>query len=159
MYKIRIIKENGFDCSWATLFIGRQYKLISPLEVTKYAVKYLENNVTIDNDFILELAWKQSEEKIDDLLERIITDRSPEVMDKEYHKWLYSIMKEGYEDSSNENLFEEIENVFSLFHSPENMHEFFRKVSDAFYCPADSKHTIHELVEEFLECEKQLIIN
>lgn len=159
MYKIRIIKENGFDCSWATLFIGRQFKLISPLEVTNYAVKYLEKNTTVDNELILELAWEQREEQIDDLLERIMTDRSPELMDKEYHKWLYSIMKEAYENSSNDNLYEEIENIFSLFHSPEKMYGFFRKISDAFYYPADSKHTIHELVEEFLECEKQLIIN
>ncbi|MGG5833205.1 hypothetical protein ACQ4LK_25150, partial [Bacillus pumilus] len=39
----------------------------------------------------------------------------------------------------------------------QNMYDFFRKVSDAFYYPHDSKNTIKELVEEFLETEKKLI--
>lgn len=158
MYKIEIIKKNGFNCNWTTLFIGRQFKLISSLEVTNYAVEYLENNPNVNNEFILELAWEQVEDKVDDLLERIISDSSPEGMTKEYHKWLYSIINEVYNNSSAENIFQEIENIFLMFNTPQNMYDFFRKVSDAFYYPSDSKHTIKELIEEFLNAEKQLIL-
>ena len=67
-------------------------------------------------------------------------------------------MKEVYTNSTDENIFEEIENIFSIFNTPENMYDFFRKVSDAFYYPHDSQNTIKELVEEFLEDEKKLIL-
>lgn len=157
MYKIEIVEKNGFNCNWTTLFIGRQFKLISSLEVTNYAIEYLKNNPNVNNEFILELAWEQVEDKVDDILERIISDSSSEDMTKEYHKWLYSIIREAYNNSSDENIFEEIENIFSMFNTPQNMYDFFRKVSDAFYYPSDSKHTIKELVEEFLDAEKQLI--
>ncbi|ENQ3107219.1 DUF2247 family protein [Bacillus cereus] len=159
MYTVEIIKKNGFDCNWTTLFIGRQFKLISSLEVTNYAVTYLENNPTVNSEDILELAWEQAEDKVDDLLKRIISDSSSEVMNKEYHKWLYSIMKEIYNNSSGDNMFRDIENIFSILNTPQNMYEFFRKVSDAFYYPSDSKYTIKELVEEFLDTEKQLILD
>jgi len=158
LYKIEIVEKNGFNCNWTTLFIGRQFKLISSLEVTNYAVEYLMNNPNVNNEFILELAWEQVEDKIDDILERIISDSSSEDMTKEYHKWLYSIIKEAYNNSSDEKIFEEIENIFSMFNTPQNMYDFFRKVSDAFYYPSDSKRTIKELVEEFLDAEKQLIL-
>jgi len=158
LYKIEIVEKNGFNCNWTTLFIGRQFKLISSLEVTNYAVEYLMNNPNVNNEFILELAWEQVEDKVDDILERIISDSSSEDMTKEYHKWLYSIIKEAYDNFSDEKIFEEIENVFSMFNTPQNMYDFFRKVSDAFYYPSDSKRTIKELVEEFLDAEKQLIL-
>jgi len=158
LYKIEIVEKNGFNCNWTTLFIGRQFKLISSLEVTNYAVEYLMNNPNVNNEFILELAWEQVEDKVDDIVERIISDSSSEDMTKEYHKWLYSIIKEAYNNSSDEKIFEEIENIFSMFNTPQNMYDFFRKVSDAFYYPSDSKRTIKELVEEFLDAEKQLIL-
>jgi len=156
MYNIDIIKKNGFNCNWTTLYVGRKFKLISSLEVTNYAVKYLENNPNVDNEEILELSWGQ-ENKVDDLLEKLASDDSSEDMNKEYHKWLYSLLKEIYDNSSNENIFHDIESIFSQFDTPENMYDFFRKVSDAFYYPSDSKHTIRELVEQFLDAEKQLI--
>ncbi|MBR0622538.1 DUF2247 family protein [Bacillus pumilus] len=157
MYKIEIITKNGFDCNWSTLFVGRQFNLISALEVTNYAVKYLENNPNANNELILELAWEQEEVKVDNILESIISDNSSEDMEREYHKWLYSTMKETYSNSTDENIFEEIENIFAIFNTPENMYDFFRKVSDAFYYPHDSQNTIKELVEKFLEAEKELI--
>jgi len=159
LYKIEIIKKSGFECNWATLFVGRQYNLIPALEVTNYAVEYLENNPHDDNELILELAWEQEEVKVDDILESIISDNSSEDMTREYHKWLYSIMKEAYTHSTDDTIFEEIEHIFSVFHTPENMYDFFREVSDAFYYPHDSQKTMKELVEEFLENEKQLILN
>lgn len=158
MYTIKIIKKNQFDCNWTTIYIGRQFKLISSLEVTNYATAYLENNPDIENSDILELAWEQTENNIDYLLTKITSESSTEVMMREYHKWLYCILNDIYSKSS-ENIFEEIEDVFSVFNSPENMHHFFRKVSDAFYYPSDSQLTIKELVEEFLEAEKNLILN
>ncbi|MGE1212375.1 DUF2247 family protein [Bacillus pumilus] len=157
MYKTEIITKNGFDCNWSTLLVGRQFNLISALEVTNYAVKYLESNPNANNELILELAWEQEEVKVDNILESITSDSSSEDMKREYHKWLYSTMKETYINSSDEEIFEEIENIFSIFNTPENMYDFFRKVSDAFYYPHDSKNTIKELVEEFLETEKKLI--
>ncbi|MGP3739869.1 DUF2247 family protein [Bacillus sp. 4A_MP2] len=102
---------------------------------------------------------EQEEVKVDDILESIISDNSSEDMTREYHKWLYSIMKEAYTHSIDDTIFEEIEHIFSVFHTPENMYDFFREVSDAFYYPHESQKTMKELVEEFLENEKQLILN
>lgn len=56
------------------LFIGRQFKLISSQEVTNYAVNYLGNKFNIKDENILELAWEQTEEKADALLEQIVSD-------------------------------------------------------------------------------------
>ncbi|RAS85600.1 DUF2247 family protein [Priestia endophytica] len=164
MYKVEIIKGNAFDCNWTTLLVGRQLKLIPSLEVTKYAVRYLENNPTVNDELILELAWEQEEDQVDGLLERITSKSSPEVMDKEYHKWLYSVLKEKYSgallnDDVEDSVFREVENIFSMFNTPEHMYEFFRKVSDAFYYPGDSKQTIHQIIKEFLSTERQLALN
>ena len=160
MYTVDIIKKNKLDNNWTTLFIGRQFKLITSLEVTNYAVAYLENNPNVNDGDILELAWEQADDKVDDLLGRIVSDSSSEIMNKEYHKWLYSILKEVYNNSpGDDDMFRDIENIFSMFNTPENMDEFFRKVSDAFYYPSDSKNTINELVEEFLAAEKQIILH
>lgn len=158
MYTFKIIEKNQFECNWITVYIGRKFKLISTLEVSNYTTEYLENNPDIENSDILELAWEQTEDNIDELLTKIASGSSSEVMTREYHKWLYCILKDIYITSS-ENMFEEIENVFSVFNTPENMYGFFRKVSDAFYYPSDSQLTIKELVEEFLEIEKKLILN
>lgn len=159
MYTVEIIKKNEFDCNWTTLFVGRQFKLISTLEVINYVIAYLEKNPNVDEEDIFELAWEQPEDKVDDLLEKIASDKSSEAINKEYHKWLYSILKEVYNKSSDDNIFREIESVFSMFNSPATMYDFFRKVSDAIYYPSDSSYTIKELVEEFLESERQLILN
>lgn len=132
MYKTDIITKNGFDCNWSTLFVGRQFNLISALEVTNYAVKYLENDPNANNELILELAWEQEEVKVDHILESIVSDKSSEDMKREYHKWLYSTMKEVYTNSTDENIFEEIENIFSIFNTPENMYDFLEKFQTHF---------------------------
>ncbi|MDG0764345.1 DUF2247 family protein [Bacillus halotolerans] len=62
MYTVEIIKKNEFECNWITLFIGRQFKLISSQEVTNYA-DYLENNIMIRDGNILELSWEQLKKK------------------------------------------------------------------------------------------------
>jgi hypothetical protein len=157
MYTIEILKKNNFNYNWTTLFIGRQYRLISSAEVTNYAVAYLEKNPNVIDEDILELAWNQVAEKVDDLLGKIVSDSSSVDKNKEYHKWLCSVMNEVYINSSEENIFAEIENIFTMFNTPENMCEFFRKVSEAFYYPSDSKLTIKELVKKFLDAEEQLI--
>jgi hypothetical protein len=159
MYTIEIIKKNKFNYNWITLFIGRQFKLISFTEVTNYAVAYLENNPNVNDQDILELAWEQTEEKVDDLLGKIVSGTSTIDKNIEYHKWLYSVLKEVFINSSEENIFTDIENIFSMFNTPKNMYDFFRKVSDAFYYPTDSKQTIKEILKEFLDAEKQLVIN
>lgn len=159
MYTIKIMKKNEFDCNWTTLFVGRRFKLISSLEVRNYVSAYLENNPNINNKEILELAWEQSEDEVDALLEIIVSDETFENINKEYHKWLYSILKEAYNKFSDENIFREIEKIFFIFKAPLDMYIFFRKVSDTVYYPSDSNQTIGELVEEFLNYEKQLILN
>ena len=158
MYKIRLIKNNGFESNWTTLLIGRQFNLISASEVTNYAVDVLENNPNLDNELILELALEQTEENIDSLLEKITANSSLDDQNKEFHKWLYCTLKEEYNNSTNENIFEKIEDIFSIFKNPQIMYDFFRNVSDAFYYPEESNHTINDLVEKFLNAEKQFIL-
>lgn len=157
MYKTELLKRNQFDCNWTTLLIGRQYNLISPEEVTNYAVKYLQCNPHENNKFILDLSWNISENEVDDLLEKVVSDRSPEVIAKEYHKWLYSILAEVYHETPDANVFQEIENVFFMFHAPNIMHDFFRRLSNTYHYPSHSKKTVKELLQEFLEDERKRI--
>lgn len=159
MYSVEIIIKNGFNCNWATFFIGRKYKLISTIDVTNYAVRYIENNPAVNDNNILELAWENDEEKVDEILGEIIADNSLEILNKEYHKWLFSLVEEVYSKSTEENIFIEIETIFYLFNTPPEMHDFFRKVSDAYHYPTDSQQNIKEVIEEFLTIEKQLILN
>ncbi|MGT4652468.1 DUF2247 family protein [Bacillus cereus] len=157
MYKTEMLKRNQLDCNWNTLLIGRQYKLISPEEVTNYAVEYLECNPHLNHKFTLDLAWDITEDEVDDLLEKVVSDHSPEALAKEYHKWLYSILREVYHGTPDENAFQEIENVFFMFHTPTIMQEVFRRISNIYYYPSHSKKTIKELLKEFLEDEKKRI--
>ncbi|KIH40791.1 hypothetical protein SC22_01900 [Bacillus sp. A053] len=79
-----------------TLFISRQFKLISSQDVTNYAVNYLENNPNIKDENIFELPWEQTEERADALLEHIVSNSRSEVLNREYHKWLYIVLKDIY---------------------------------------------------------------
>lgn len=139
-----------------TLFISRQFKLISSQDVTNYAVNYLENNPNIKDENIFELPWEQTEERADALLEHIVSNSRSEVLNREYHKWLYIVLKDII-NSSDDIMFSDIKIIFSIFNTTEHMHNFFRKVSDAFYYPSDSKYTVKELLKEFLETERKII--
>ncbi|OIS65339.1 hypothetical protein A4A36_13760 [Bacillus subtilis] len=79
-----------------TLFISRQFKLISSQDVTNYAVNYLENNPNIKDENIFELPWEKTEERVDALLEHIVSNSRSEVLNREYHKWLYIVLKDIY---------------------------------------------------------------
>nr|WP_312842975.1 DUF2247 family protein [Bacillus sp. 2CMS4F] len=68
------------------------------------------------------------------------------------------VLKDIYNYSSDDIMFSNIENIFSIFNKPEHMHNFFRNVSDAFYYPSDSKYTVKELLKEFLETEREIIL-
>ncbi|MEC1620783.1 DUF2247 family protein [Bacillus mojavensis] len=61
----------------------------------------------------------------------------------------YIVLKDIYNNSSDDIMFSDIENIFSIFNTPEHMHSIFRNVSDAFYYPSDSKYTVKELLKEF----------
>ncbi|GGJ31906.1 DUF2247 family protein [Paenibacillus hunanensis] len=159
MYKIELIKSNGFSCNWSTLFVGRILKLITSSDVIHYATEYLNVNMDTDNEYILELAWGHSEKHVDEMLEKIVSTDSSILLEKEYRKWLYSILKEKHNNSSSDELFQEIENLFYLFDTPVYMHEFFRKVSDAYYYTDSPKDTIEQLVEKFLCDQKKLILD
>ncbi|MDL9993880.1 DUF2247 family protein [Bacillus stercoris] len=78
------------------MFISRQFKLISSQDVTNYAVNYLENNPNIKDENIFELPWEQTEERADALLEHIVSNSRSEVLNREYHKWLYIVLKDIY---------------------------------------------------------------
>ncbi|MCY8208532.1 DUF2247 family protein [Bacillus subtilis] len=93
VYTVEIIKKKEFECNWITLFISRQFKLISSQEVTNYAVNYLVNNPNIKDENIFELAWEQTEERADALLDHIVSNSRSEVLNREYHKWLYTVLK------------------------------------------------------------------
>ncbi|MCL9663116.1 DUF2247 family protein [Paenibacillus hunanensis] len=159
MYKIELIKNNGFSCNWSTIFVGRILKFINFSEVKQYAIEYLKANTDTDNEYILELAWGHSENHVDKMLEMIVSTDSVVLIDKEYRKWLYSILKEKYNLSSSDEIFQEIENLFYLFDAPVYMHEFFREVSDAYYYTNSPKDTIKQLVEQFLFDQKKLILD
>ena len=81
----------------------------------KNAVQYLENNPDVDNEYILELAWEQLEDIVDDLLKKITSNATTAEINKELHKWLYCIMKDLDIHASDEEIFHRIEEVFSMF--------------------------------------------
>ncbi|MDK2599756.1 DUF2247 family protein [Bacillus stercoris] len=106
-----------------TLFISRQFKLIFSQDVTNYAVNYLENNPNIKDENIFELPCEQTEERADALLEHIVSNSRSEVLNREYHKWLYIVLKDII-NSSDDIMFSDIKIIFSIFNTTEHMHNF-----------------------------------
>ena len=87
VYRIDIIKNSGFSCNWTTLYVGRKFSLISANEITEFAVEYLKNHTDVNDMNIIELTWESSEEKIDEILEILVTSifsEDSEEMKQEY---------------------------------------------------------------------------
>lgn len=159
VYSVDVIKKNGFSYDWITLYVGRKFGLIPANEITKFTVEYLNNHTDVDDMNLIELAWESSEEKVDEILQIFVTstfDEDSEEMKKEYHKWRYCILKEvELKCDEEEGLIKSIEDVFSLLGCPEDMFDFFKKISDVFYYPSKENDTMKKILETFLEDEKR----
>lgn len=165
-YNLNLFKENNFECSWKTLYVGRKLGLISHSIVTDFALKIVEDNEDVDNTLILELAWDLEEDESDRILEilinqiygSIIYEKSAE-WDIEKRKWRYCALSEISKRINNEQaIYQEVEEVFSVFKYPSDMSELFRNISDEhFYSQEKQKDIVNHMknmISEFLEREK-----
>lgn len=165
-YNLNLFKENNFECSWKTLYVGRKLGLISHSIVTDFALKIVEDNEDVDNTLILELAWDLEEDESDRILEilinqiygSIIYEKSAE-WDIEKRKWRYCALSEISKRINNEqSIYQEVEEVFLVFKYPSDMSELFRNISDErFYSKEKQKDIVNHMknmISEFLEREK-----
>ena len=54
---VKMLDECGIKYDWITLYIGISVNLVECKELSIYALKELENNEDLDNEFIIEVAW------------------------------------------------------------------------------------------------------
>lgn len=161
---LEVITKNDFYCNWETVYIGRKLKFISAEDVTKYAMKYLDTTEEIDDLNIIELAWNLPEDQIDYFLYEVVKiklygeNANPLLKEIELKKWRYCALKEILlESNDEEELFNYIEDIFSIFDCPEDMYDFIRKASDMVYYEKKDYYTLKKLVLGFLENEKFII--
>lgn len=162
LFSLEIIKKNNLDCNWITLYVGRKFKIISSSDVIRFSTEYLNNHEEVKDLNIIELACNSQEDKVDDLLYDVVNnilefdaDEDSIELNEEFHKWRYCVIKEIYlKSKEDEELFKNIEEVFSLFQYPKDMYEFFRNISDIFYYTTEKSNTMNDLVINFLENEK-----
>jgi len=164
-YNLQLFKENNLKCNWITLYVGRQLGLISHSVVAKYALKTIEKNDEFDNELILELAWNLEEAELDMILENLIyqihgsqiNEESIE-WDIEKRKWRYCVLSDICKRINDEQgLYEEVEEIFSLFECPSDMNELFRNISDKHFYSTEKEDDIltsmKKIISEFLETE------
>lgn len=153
------------EYSWNTLYVARKLGLISHSIVTDFALETVEDNEEVDNTLILELAWDLEENESDRILEILINQINDSGLneesiewDIEKRKWRYCILNDICKKVNDEQrLYEEVEEIFSLFKCPCDMNELFRNISDKhFYCnekQEDIANSMKNLINKFLKIE------
>jgi hypothetical protein len=160
-FSFDLIKKNNFDYTWETLYVGRKLKLITSVDVMKYAIEFLDKNKENDDLDIIELAWNLPEYTVDELLFKIVglkkfnENGHSSSLDVEYRKWRYCALKEICNNAINEEqIFKGVEDIFSLYKCPDDMREMFTKCSNKYYYNKDNDYLMYDLVNNFLKEER-----
>ena len=164
-YNLQLFKDNNLEYNWSTLYVARQLGLISHTVVTKFALEIVEENQEVDNELIFELLWNLEEDESDRILEALINNIYGSVINMERiewntekRKWRYCVLSDICKTINNEEgIYEEVEEVFSLFNCSSDMNKMFRNISNEhFYSTKkqeDIVNSMKELIGEFLEME------
>ncbi|GEM_PF-1551526 len=164
-YNLQLLKDNNLECNWNTLYVGRQLGLILHSVVAKFALEIVEDNEDFNNELILELAWDLEEAESDRILESLINqiygsginEESIE-WDIEKRKWRYCVLSDICKRINDEQgIYEEVEEIFSLFKYPSDLNELFRNISDKHFYSTEKQEDIvnsmKKLISEFSETE------
>lgn len=136
--------------SWQELCWGLRNNIIVKREIIDYA-KWILDEKTKEFDVVLELSIAEEYEDISKYLDALVTS---EVKQEEYYikdKWRYVIIRDLYDNQTKyQNVYENIEVIYSDFDYPEDMAGFIR------YMPSSGGWSLEESWERYLgEAKKQ----
>src|SRR3990167_763779 len=131
-YPINIFKDNDLEISWNTIKVGFDLNRLSPKEISKFAMQYLEMHSDLVNEYISELIFGIKKEDISTYIKKAFTslglkmpEKNTPEWNKEWYKWRYCIMSEMVKHiADDEELLECIEGVYADFGYPADMSSF-----------------------------------
>ena len=129
---VKMLDECGIKYDCITLYIGISVNLVECKELSIYALKELENNEDLDNEFIIEVAWGNEDYLKEELLSKMILHLNLEIPVPNSDIWNFEIRKLRYSklnylnstiDDASE-LLKNVEEVYADFCYPQEMKEF-----------------------------------
>jgi len=129
---INMLDKSGIDYDWRTLYVGISANLIECNELTRYALKVMENNEYKDDEFINELAWGIEDNLKGELLTKMVLKFNLDMLIPQSTSWELEIRKLRYAilnylnstiDDANE-LLKKVEEVYADFNYPQEMEGF-----------------------------------
>ncbi|KRN84688.1 DUF2247 domain-containing protein [Carnobacterium maltaromaticum] len=155
--KLKSVKLKNVRYNWATIYVGIEEGYFDGKVLTDYAIELMEKGE--DNDFINELAWVISKDKLPEVMSNIKINYLPEI-DETKFEWSFENEKLRYvflsnlknESKDNQELLNEIAQFYDNHNYPEDMIPFIN------YMPQDSPSNENDLLKkfnEFLKIEKE----
>lgn len=138
-YSIQIFKNNGLNCSWATVQVGWDLKCLDADEVGKFAIDFLETHPNVINEWISEFIFGVKDYEVEELLKRVFKSlklefpmKKSSLWNQEWRKWRYCMISETIKNVSDvQDLLIKIDGIYVDFGYPEDM------ISFIYYMPSD----------------------
>ena len=142
-YPLSIFNDNNVAIDWDTIKVGWDLQRITPDEISKFAVDYLEQHPSLVNEYVSELIFGVKDYEIGTYLQNVFKSLGMGTPEKnsirwniQWRKWRYCIMSEMVKNISNSaDLLQAIEGVYADFGYPEDMNGFI------YYIPIDQRIT------------------
>lgn len=171
-YLSEILKRLGCNYDWFTFWVGRSLDLIETSEVTQYAEKYIVDKPQEKNPLIIELAWNNEPQIVDDNLQKLVIEIYGQSLNKESsewieeeRKWRYCILKKLRMNIKNyEQLLERVAKVYSDMDYPKEMESFIYYIpsSDGYdprgYSKEQNQKRLVQMLDMFLKKEHDMVV-
>ncbi|MGX7417312.1 DUF2247 family protein [Carnobacterium gallinarum] len=158
--KLKNVKPTNICYNWSTIYVGIEEGYFDETVLTDYAIELMEKGE--DSDFINEMAWGISKDKLPEVMSNIKINYLPEI-DETKFEWSFENEKLRYvylanlKNESKDN--QELLNGIAQFHDnhnyPEDMIPFIN------YMPQDSPSNENDMLKkfnEFLKIEKEKLL-
>lgn len=86
-YTLDIFKTGLVPCSWPTMYVGNNLKLLSYDEISRYAIEYLLQHPNCTNQYIVELAYGLKRDEFDIFLKKILISLNYSLIEKDDPLW------------------------------------------------------------------------
>lgn len=138
-YSIQIFKNNGLNCSWATIQVGWDLKCLTSEEIGRFAIYFLEIYPNVINEWISEFIFGVKDYEVEECLKKIFKSlkldfpiKKSSLWNQEWRKWRYCIISETIKNiSDTQELLIKIEGIYVDFGYPEDMRSLI------YYIPSD----------------------
>ena len=168
---LEFLERLGCSYDWFTLWVGRSLGLIETSEVTQYAEKYIADKAQEKNPLIIELAWNNKPQIVDDNLQKLVVEIYGQSLNQESSKWIeeerkwrYCILKKLRTNIENyEQLLERVADVYSVGY-PKEMESFiyYMPPSDGYdpmkYSKEQNQKRLVQILDIFLKKENDELI-